>query len=58
MLTLAEIKEKLEKAYNEEDWNIVEELLETLSYEVEVDGEGIYPWHNEDGDDEIDQYDI
>ena len=59
MLTLAEIKEKLERAYNEEDWNVVEELLETLSYEVEVeDGGGIYPWHNEDGDDEIDQYDI
>tara|TARA_Y100001963_G_scaffold157573_1_gene254185 strand:- start:1854 stop:2018 length:165 start_codon:yes stop_codon:yes gene_type:complete len=54
MLTLAEIKEKLEKAYNEEDWNIVEELLEALSYEVEVDGEGIYPWHNEDEHEEID----
>ena len=54
-MSLAEIKEKLEKAYNEEDWNIVEELIVTLSYEVEVDGEGgMYPWHNEDGDDEID----
>ena len=54
-MSLAEIKEKLEKAYNEEDWNIVEELIETLSYEVEVgDDGGMYPWHNEDGDDEID----
>ena len=49
-MTFAEIKEKLEKAYNEENWNIIEELLETLAYEVEVSD----PYHYEDDDDEID----
>jgi len=49
-MSLAEIKEKLEKAYNNEDWNIVEEILETLSYEVELND----PYGYEDDDDEID----
>ncbi len=49
-MSLAEIKEKLENAYNNEDWNIVEEILETLSYEVELN----YPYGYEDDDDEID----
>ena len=45
-MSLAEIKKKLEKAYNEEDWGIVEDLLETLSYEVEIEGEGF--WGDDD----------
>ena len=56
-MSLAEIKRKLEKAYNEEDWKIIEDLLEILSYEVEVEEserDGIYPYHSEDGHDEID----
>ena len=51
-MSLAEVKEKLEKAYNEEDWGIVEDLLEILSYEVEIEGGGF--WGNEDDDEEND----
>jgi|TARA_R110000823_G_scaffold240334_2_gene365344 hypothetical protein len=51
-MSLAEIKKKLEKAYNEEDWGIVEDLLETLSYEVEIEGEGF--WGDDDDDVEND----
>ena len=36
-ISMADIKEKLEEAYNDENWNIIEELLETLSYEIEND---------------------
>jgi|TARA_B100000035_G_scaffold988_1_gene839 dihydroneopterin aldolase len=50
-----EIIKLLEDAYNEEDWSIIEQLIEDLQYTVDsnVDGE-LYPWHDEDGHDEID----
>ena len=35
-MDLSEIKDKLEQAYNDENWNIIEELIETLSYSVEI----------------------
>ena len=38
-MTLVEIKKKLEKAYNEEDWNIVEDLIDVLDTLVTI-GEG------------------
>ncbi len=37
-------------AYNEEDWGIIEELIESLSVISEIDD----PFMWEDGDDEID----
>jgi hypothetical protein len=43
-ISMVEFKEKLEKAYNDENWSIIEELLETLSYEIE------------NGDDRFEQY--
>jgi len=49
-MSFAEIKEKLENAYNEENWNIIEDLIEALSYEVEVND----PYGYEEDDDEID----
>ena len=30
-INMADIKEKLEKAYNDEDWTIVEDLLTSMS---------------------------
>ena len=53
--TLIPACQELEKAFNETDWNIIEDLIESLQYEVDdSDTDGMYPWHNEDGDDEID----
>tara|TARA_S200002703_G_scaffold147033_2_gene142523 strand:+ start:617 stop:772 length:156 start_codon:yes stop_codon:yes gene_type:complete len=51
-MTLTEIKNKLEKAYNEENWTIIEDLLEALSYQVE--NESLDMFDDEYGDDEID----
>ena len=36
-ISMADIKEKLEVAYLEEDWHIVEELIESISLEIEND---------------------
>ena len=36
-ISMADIKEKLERAYNDEDWNIVIDLIEALSLEIEND---------------------
>tara|TARA_B100000900_G_scaffold397380_1_gene397652 strand:- start:1880 stop:2029 length:150 start_codon:yes stop_codon:yes gene_type:complete len=49
-MSLAEIKEKLERAYNEEDWNIVEDLIDVLDTYISL-GDTI-DW--EDDNDEID----
>ena len=35
-MNMTEIKEKLEMAYNEEDWNVIADLIESLSYHVEI----------------------
>jgi|TARA_A100001037_G_C14988367_1_gene561359 hypothetical protein len=53
-MDLSEIKDKLEQAYNDENWNIIEELIETLSYSVEINDYGDDDWPNEELDDEID----
>ena len=41
-MDLVVILKKLEDAYNQEDWNIIEEIIETISYAVENDGESLY----------------
>ncbi len=46
-INMADIKEKLEKAYNDEDWTIVEDLIESLSYEIE-NGDDIFEQYKED----------
>ena len=51
-MDLVVILKKLEDAYNQEDWNIVEEIIETISYAIENDGESLY--YDEQYDDEID----
>ena len=48
-ISMPDIKEKLEKAYNNEDWNIIEELIEALSYEIE-NGDDIFEQYKEDED--------
>ena len=48
-ISMADIKEKLEKAYNSEDWSIVEDLIETLSYEIENDDD-LFEQYKEDED--------
>ena len=49
-MNIAEIKEKLEMAYNEEDWNVIADLIESLSYHVELNEYGDDDWANPDGD--------
>ena len=51
-MTLAEIKKKLERAYNEEDWNIVEDLNDVLDTVITIGEDSQMEW--EDDDDEID----
>ena len=50
-MNLAEIKRKLERAYNEEDWNLVEDLIDVLDTYITLGEEDIV---DEWGDDEID----
>ena len=52
-MEIIEIKEKLEQAYNEENWNIVEELIDSLSYHVEINNYGDDDWANPDEDLEV-----
>ena len=51
-MTLAEIKKKLERAYNEEDWNIVEDLIDVLDTVITIGEDSQMEW--EDDDVEID----
>ena len=48
-MNITYVKEKLEKAYNDEDWNIVIDLIEALSYEIES-GDDIFKQYEEDKD--------
>ena len=50
-MSLSEIKRKLERAYNEEDWNQIEDLIDVLDTLVTIGDDG-FEW--EDGYDEID----
>ena len=50
-MSLVEIKSKLEEAYNTEDWNLVEDLIDVLDTYITL-GEESIDW--EDDDDEID----
>ena len=49
-MKLSEIKDKLEQAYNEQDWNIVEEVIDSLSYHVELNDYGDDDWANPEED--------
>ena len=50
-MSLTEIKRKLEEAYNTEDWNLVEDLIDVLDTYITLGDEDIV---DEWGDDEID----
>ena len=50
-MNLAEIKSRLEEAYNTEDWNIIEDVIDVLDTVITI-GETDIEW--EDGNDEID----
>ncbi len=50
-MNLVEIKRKLEEAYNTEDWNLVEDLIDVLDTYITL-GEESIDW--EDDDDDID----
>tara|TARA_Y100001938_G_scaffold131293_1_gene188236 strand:+ start:356 stop:508 length:153 start_codon:yes stop_codon:yes gene_type:complete len=50
-MNLAEIKKKLEEAYNTEDWNLVEDLIDVLDTYITLGEEDII---DEWDDDEID----
>jgi|TARA_B100001758_G_scaffold199918_1_gene178483 hypothetical protein len=49
-MEFSEIKDKLEQAYNEQDWNIIEELIDSLSYHVELNDYGDDDWANPEED--------
>ncbi len=49
-MEISELKDKLEQAYNEEDWNIVEEVIDSLSYHVELNDYGDDEWANPEED--------
>ena len=49
-MEFSEIKDKLEQAYNELDWNIIEELIDSLSYHVELNDYGDDDWANPEED--------
>ena len=49
-MEFSEIKDKLEQAYNEQDWNIKEELIDSLSYHVELNDYGDDDWANPEED--------
>ena len=40
-MNLAEIKKRLEEAYNQEDWNIVEDLIDVLDTYITIGEDGI-----------------
>ena len=50
-MNLAEIKKKLEEAYNTEDWNLIEDLIDVLDTYITLGEEDII---DEWDDDEID----
>tara|TARA_B100000073_G_scaffold323989_1_gene306512 strand:+ start:358 stop:513 length:156 start_codon:yes stop_codon:yes gene_type:complete len=49
-MEFSEIKDKLEQAYNEQDWNIIEEVIDSLSYHVELNDYGDDDWANPEED--------
>jgi len=53
-MNLSEIKKKLEHAYQEEDWNLIEDLIDALDTLVTIGGsENDYgTYHDEDGAEE------
>ena len=51
-MSLAEIKRKLEEAYNTEDWNLIEDLIDVLDTHITIgEGDEVFEW--EDDHDEI-----
>ena len=51
-MSLVEIKSKLEEAYNTEDWNLVEDLIDVLDTYITLGEDNPIDW--EDEHDEID----
>ena len=50
-MNLAEIKRKLERAYNEEDWNLVEDLIDVLDTYITLGEDNIIDeWDDEEID--------
>ena len=50
-MSLAEIKRKLERAYNEEDWNLVEDLIDVLDTYITLgEGDIIDDWDSDEID--------
>jgi len=50
-MSLAEIKRKLERAYNEEDWNLVEDLIDVLDTYITLGEDNIIDeWDDEEID--------
>jgi|TARA_R110002051_G_scaffold281453_1_gene343079 hypothetical protein len=46
------VKEKLETAYNDEDWNIVIDLIEALSLEIE-NGDDTFEQYKDDEEEDL-----
>ena len=51
-ISMADIKEKLERAYNDEDWNIVIDLIEALSLEIENDDD-LFEQYKDDEEEDL-----
>jgi hypothetical protein len=49
-MNLVEIKKRLEEAYNTEDWNIVEDLIDVLDTYITIGEDGIDWEEDEDID--------
>jgi len=49
-MEFSELKDKLEQAHNEQDWNLVEEVIDSLSYHVEINDYGDDGWANPEED--------
>ena len=50
-MSLVEIKSKLEEAYNTEDWNLVEDLIDVLDTYITLGEEdGIDEWDSDEVD--------
>jgi|TARA_R100000234_G_C4899846_1_gene135165 predicted transcriptional regulator len=50
-MNLAEIKKRLEEAYNQEDWNIVEDLIDVLDTYITLGEDNIIDdWDDEEID--------
>ena len=50
-MSISEIKSKLEKAYNEEDWNLIEDLIDVLDTIITLGEEDVIDeWDSDEVD--------